>query len=892
MRILSWTVIGVLVAGGCAARRNETAPETAAPAATRPSDPATFTLDEIEPRPVLANPLPRTNPTTRPSLDAIQLYAQARAAQLEGNRRKAIVLLEKALSKDSESFELNYAFGQVYLGSGSTGDSATRALERAAAIRPDSVDVHLLLGRQHLAKGDAAKSIEHLRLAMQTSDYKLRPEAAAMVNLFLAKSLQQKGYDLAALEQYDQLLNRVQRRLSFRSMPELYYMMSQLDLLYLQIGELNEKHGRYEKALESYRIAAEHAPDNFEYQSHVVHALLGLNRITEARNVAAELVSSHRANRESVGLLKDVYKSTGQDSAAIDALREILKQRPNDRSITFALAEVYNSFGKTAEAEKLLLDALEQKPGDAVIVSRLFEFYYERGNTEAAARTLIEAVALEPDSLQQSQPMWSKLLRPWGKNRLRLPFMQGLTVAPGAQAAKLFLTARLAELLGRDVAARSNLEQAVAQRPPFAPAYGELLNDIMHRDDWSEDQKTEAAQKLIAQAKDQNRPELAAELRGMLLEAQKKLAEASAAFEDSIRLGNRSPGVQFALAAAMLATGKEAQGESLLWKIVRQWPSFDEAYLALFHRYLEKAQGAEAIKVLQTWLAGDPLSVSARLLQINVFAQSGNNEVAESSLLALFREAGDNPNVIAEMTRFFMRGGRVEGLISRLEEERTRRPDNQVVVDALVRLYGEQKRTADAIRVIDAMRTAAAGDTDRLYFVSQFYERIQHREMTEQVLREVLRIDPQNGPASNDLGYMWADEGRNLAEAEALIRTAVKVEPDNAAYLDSLGWVLYKRGQYKESRQYLDEATQSSGRPDPVVLDHLGDALYRLEEGSEAAKVWQRSLDRLSDTKQDREDLKKLLLQLKQKLRQHRDGMPVNVAPSMEVARKAVRAAN
>jgi Tfp pilus assembly protein PilF len=134
---------------------------------------------------------------------------------------------------------------------------------------------------------------------------------------------------------------------------------------------------------------------------------------------------------------------------------------------------------------------------------------------------------------------------------------------------------------------------------------------------------------------------------------------------------------------------------------------------------------------------------------------------------------------------------------------------------------------------------------------------------------------------------MWADDGRNLAEAETMIRLAVNAEPDNAAYLDSLGWVLYKRGRFEESHRHLAEATNTADQPDPVVLDHLGDVLYRLHRRQEAMDAWQRSLERLSAPRQDRQDLKKLKLQLKQKIEQQKGGQPVNVAPVAQTGTQA-----
>ncbi|MGE5609457.1 MAG: tetratricopeptide repeat protein, partial [Bacillota bacterium] len=882
------SVCTLLSIGGCAAKPM-TSPVPAA-TTTRPADPALLRLTELEPPPAL--PLPATRPTTRPSLDAIQFFAQARAAQLRGDRLGALSLLESALKLDPNSFDLHYALGRIYLSNSGSQEAGIKSLERAAAIEPDHLEVQLLLGRQYLARNDLDRALKHLRLATQTSDYPHLPESAALVDLFLARALQQKGYDLAAADQYEQLARRLQQRLNVRGNPELFYLISRPEAIYVQVGELYEKHSRYQEALKFYRLAADHETNNFEYQSHVVHGLLGVGQVDQARQLAAELVSTHQASGDSLELFKEVYKGPGDEQAAIEALRRILKNRPGDRSMTFALADVLGSFGKSAEAENLLADALKQTPGDPIIASRLFDLYVDRNATQVAARLVIETLAKHPDLLAQFEPMWERLARPFSRNALRLPMLQQLSVSSEATAAKLFLTSKLAEIWGRESLSRSTLQQAAAVKPAFAPAYRELLESFLDRDEWSDPQKTAAAEQLIEQLKKQDRSELAAELRGRLLLYQKKLAEAAASLEDAIRLGNKGPVVQCTLAMVLLEQGKDLQAESLLWTIIGEWSSFDEAYLTLFRHYVKRGDrrsSEQAIKALQGWLAADPSSINARLLQATILMQSGRSDMAETTLLGLFHEEPGNSAAVAELYRFYTRINRPEQFISKLEEERTKHPDNRVAVEMLTTLYMEQKRPAEALRVVEAMRAAVAGDADQLYFVSLLYERIQQRPMAEKLLLEILKLEPHSG-ASNDLGYMWADEGRNLEQAETLIRTAVRAEPDNSAYLDSLGWVLYKRGKFAESHRYLQEAVDSAGKPDPVVLDHLGDTLYRLDQVPEAVKIWRRSLDRMSEMRQGREDLKKLQLQLKQKLHQHETGQPVEVAPVAETPRGTAQA--
>jgi tetratricopeptide (TPR) repeat protein len=111
-------------------------------------------------------------------------------------------------------------------------------------------------------------------------------------------------------------------------------------------------------------------------------------------------------------------------------------------------------------------------------------------------------------------------------------------------------------------------------------------------------------------------------------------------------------------------------------------------------------------------------------------------------------------------------------------------------------------------------------------------------EWVEQVLDEF----PDDPTANNDLGYLWADQGKNLLRALEMIRKAVAAEPDNPAFLDSLGWVYYRLQQYEEAVKYLQRAVELDESPDGVILDHLGDALRAVRRLDEARDTYQRAL--------------------------------------------------
>ncbi|HEX3871481.1 MAG TPA: tetratricopeptide repeat protein, partial [Pirellulales bacterium] len=114
----------------------------------------------------------------------------------------------------------------------------------------------------------------------------------------------------------------------------------------------------------------------------------------------------------------------------------------------------------------------------------------------------------------------------------------------------------------------------------------------------------------------------------------------------------------------------------------------------------------------------------------------------------------------------------------------------------------------------------------------------------EEWLEEVLDEYPNDVGALNDLGYLWADEGKHLDRALKMVQQAVDAEPENVSYRDSLGWAFYRMGRYPEAVEQLEKATAGED-PDGVILDHLGDAYSANKQSSKARATWKRAFEKL-----------------------------------------------
>jgi tetratricopeptide (TPR) repeat protein len=181
----------------------------------------------------------------------------------------------------------------------------------------------------------------------------------------------------------------------------------------------------------------------------------------------------------------------------------------------------------------------------------------------------------------------------------------------------------------------------------------------------------------------------------------------------------------------------------------------------------------------------------------------------------------------------------------------------RIRVDALVQAGQAERALAECEEMLKEYNSGS-DLRDVRYALSSVYNAMGKTDEAEEQLQLILRADPNDATANNDLGYYWADRNKNLDEAERMIRKAIELDrrqrgtgasvdadqdKENAAYVDSLGWVLFRRGKLDEAKRELEKASAlPHGEDDPVVWDHLGDVYYKLKQPGLAARSWKKAM--------------------------------------------------
>lgn len=183
-------------------------------------------------------------------------------------------------------------------------------------------------------------------------------------------------------------------------------------------------------------------------------------------------------------------------------------------------------------------------------------------------------------------------------------------------------------------------------------------------------------------------------------------------------------------------------------------------------------------------------------------------------------------------------------------------PKNIDILKSLAAVYYQQKKIEDAIVTYRLILEIDSKDYEPIFLLGSLLEEKGLRQEAISKFKETLAINPDYPDALNSLGYVYAEEGKNLSEAEGLVKKALNQKPDNGAYIDSLGWIYFKMGRIDQAIEQLEKA--GGLLPDRVIYDHLGDAYFKKGLLDKAKAAWEKSLELDARQEKVREKLNQL----------------------------------
>lgn len=616
----------------------------------------------------------------------------------------------------------------------------------------------------------------------------------------------------------------------------------------------------------------------------------------------AQLKEAMKDEPGSIAILRRLSRLSfllGRTEEALDAARKVLDADPGDTETLSLLINHYDRSNDPVGAERLLQDLLanpkldKTSPGYLLIERDLGILYADKLNQLSKAADAFEVVlkALDEKAANQlsladqrrilgfdesaTYARFGEVFFDAGKYELAVTaFRRGLVYDPDHPVLPRYLAQALLRL-GRAEEALGSLEPFLKRQPQGREPY-ELLIQILKELKRPEemlprlqaaarnDPKNLPLQYLLADRyKEEGQPEKADELYRELLATQPD-PQGFGALASSLVKEKRT-GELIELLGKAFSKPQTLEAVTPQIEAIANDPKFcaellDEALKLqqteppmlsresrLVMTYIAKKanQLDKLIPIQRLALKQDPNPQAYREFWLDLYRSGKYGEAAETldEMLTTFPDQKDSQTLTLLAQSQAMAGNLQSGL-KVAEEALTMSPDDQEALRLKGYLLSKLERNEEAIAHYQATLERFPNDDEVIRMarsgLSIVYVNMEEFEKGEHELELLLERAPDDAGVNNDLGYLYADRGKNLEKAESMIRRAVAEDPENSAYLDSLGWVLFKLGKLQEALEPLEQAAKSSLQ-DATIHDHLGDVYFKLNRLEEARKSWEKA---------------------------------------------------
>ncbi len=257
-------------------------------------------------------------------------------------------------------------------------------------------------------------------------------------------------------------------------------------LLLAQFGTAHQRLGAHNEAVAAFKRGRELRPDQVEYASGVVQALLTARRYDEADGEAARALEQFPRSLRLRQLRAQALVRAGKVDEGLAIVEALDANRPDDREVAFALVDAYTEAKRFDAAVARLEREIARTPDEVDLHFRLGAVHESAGRVADAERAFRTVLARDP----MHAPALNYLGYMLADRGLRLPealvlIERALEVAPDTPSYLDSLGWVLFKL-GRVAEAEAPLRQAAASMEGSSVVQDHLGDVLARRELWAE----------------------------------------------------------------------------------------------------------------------------------------------------------------------------------------------------------------------------------------------------------------------------------------------------------------------------------------------------------------------------------------------------------------------
>jgi tetratricopeptide (TPR) repeat protein len=611
-------------------------------------------------------------------------------------------------------------------------------------------------------------------------------------------------------------------------------------------GRLLDDQGQTSQAIDEYKKALELDPNNSLIYSEMAESYLRNNRPQQAVDNATKAIQLDRDNVEAHKLLSSVYlqsigKATAQQPPTVDMVNnaihefeEIVRIDPTEQQSLVMLARLYSIKGDRNKAADIYKQILGAEPDSEEAVSALAKLHMDAGDYKEAAVLLEQFVKAHPDSDTALQTLGEAYSSLHEYVKSADAYKRAAELDPDdleikkAEAEALYLADQIDEA--------AKLYQDLAKAAPDDGVSLLRLGQIYRRQ-----QKYDQARQYLQKVAQLFPDNVEVQFNLVILDHEQ------GRLEDALKRANEI------LKKTEKSNGRYSEAEKQNRRIFlinqgmlnRTLGNYDAAVKTFqdIKNLTNEKDGRMDALIIETYRSARNLDKAQQYSDQSLIENPGNRQLQVV-----------HADLIAER-------GRLDEGIKALQQLQKGTDDDLDVLSAQISAYQRAKKYDQAQNVLNSAIQRFPKEESVYFLQGALDEKQKKYNDAEKAFRKALDVENDDPAVLNYLGYMLADRGVRLDEAESMVGKAVKSEPTNGAYLDSLGWVYFKQNRLDLAEEYLKKALIFVNS-DSSIHEHIGELYFKTKRYDEARTEWNKSIQ-LSTEQDEIDKVKKKLDELK-----------------------------
>lgn len=741
--------------------------------------------------------------------DPRAIYSLGLVEEAEGNLQSALSAFMTAEQQDKKFKPVLRKLAEFFLTAQQPEEARTR-INALLDLEPGNPAAHALKGSLYLRNKAFGMAQQEAETALK-ADPKNVIAYSVLTGIQIAQKQPEK-----ALAVLDKALSLNPKELSFyllkatiyseegdiTSVADTYQKIFALEpdqiRFRFDLAKILQESGHAEETEKLYQEIVHDFPDNPEAKLKLTTFLEDKKGTQAAEKEIQTFIQSAPDQKIYYLWLADLYVRNNQNDRAIDALRQVLDQNPDDWlgfNASTALAQIQLNKGDVALAERLIDAVLDKDVNNQNALFLRASLAFSQGDYQKAIIDLRSILSSDPNALRAARVLSEALLIQGHLDLAIDTILQAAQKHPDDKGAMVRL-AQMRALRGDRNEARDILLNITKIDPSYPFAWESLARLAIESKQWDK------AQDAIAMLEKLDGQEtMTTLLKGRVKQESGQTADAIALYETVVKADPAAPMAGYALSSLLEMTAATPE----------QTEHLRDFLISL---------DAENPTIL-TALGNTEVTLN-------------NLEAAESAFRTAISHAPRNQTPYLALAELLAKRNDLAGALDTLQKAQTALPSENRAAMMHAGLLEKAGRIDDAIALYEAILTrddkvdVAANNLAQLIADS----RPKDAAALERARLSAERFINSDNPLYLDtLGWVYFRQGQTTQAQTVLARAVSLLKEPNPQIAYHYGALLLKTGQPTQAQTYLQQATAS-----PAPYSGLDEAKALLKQAQEAIK--------------------------------------------------------